>query len=42
MRRLALGQRFDAVIVSHGLFHLPHDDQRAMSRRQRIWRNMER
>jgi 2-polyprenyl-3-methyl-5-hydroxy-6-metoxy-1,4-benzoquinol methylase len=30
MRRLALGQRFDAVIAWHSLFHLPHDDQRVM------------
>jgi len=30
MRTLALGQTFDAVIAWHSLFHLPHDDQRAM------------
>jgi ubiquinone/menaquinone biosynthesis C-methylase UbiE len=30
MRRLSLGQRFDAVLAWHSLFHLPHDEQRAM------------
>jgi len=30
MRTLALDQTFDAVIAWHSLFHLPHDDQRAM------------
>lgn len=30
MRGLALAQAFDAVIAWHSLFHLPHDDQRAM------------
>jgi SAM-dependent methyltransferase len=30
MRDLALNDRFDAVIAWHSLFHLPHDDQRAM------------
>jgi 2-polyprenyl-3-methyl-5-hydroxy-6-metoxy-1,4-benzoquinol methylase len=30
MRGLLLGQRFDAVLAWHSLFHLPHDEQRAM------------
>jgi ubiquinone/menaquinone biosynthesis C-methylase UbiE len=30
MRTIALEQTFDAVIAWHSLFHLPHDDQRAM------------
>lgn len=30
MRTLALERKFDALIAWHSLFHLPHDDQRAM------------
>jgi ubiquinone/menaquinone biosynthesis C-methylase UbiE len=30
MRNLALNETFDAVIAWHSLFHLAHDDQRAM------------
>lgn len=30
MRDLALDRKFDAVIAWHSLFHLPHEDQRAM------------
>ncbi len=30
MRSVHLDQTFDAVIAWHSLFHLPHDDQRAM------------
>lgn len=30
MRELAIDERFDATIMWHSLFHLRHDDQRAM------------
>jgi 2-polyprenyl-3-methyl-5-hydroxy-6-metoxy-1,4-benzoquinol methylase len=30
MRHLQLGRRFDGVLAWDSLFHLPHDDQRAM------------